>query len=130
MNAFYGESPGLRVPEIIELFANKNLKALTRHLLASPQQFAFLLDFTRDQWRFGNDAQRVRYKEFLVPIVDKYVSGANPLDWTALISAAGLQAETGSGATALTVVPKPNGGQKRLLDKLGYNNWRKLSSKQ
>jgi pimeloyl-ACP methyl ester carboxylesterase len=39
MNAFYGESPGLRVPELIELFANKNLKALTRHFLASPEQF-------------------------------------------------------------------------------------------
>ena len=30
MNAFYGELPGLRVPEIIELFANKNLKATQR----------------------------------------------------------------------------------------------------
>ena len=37
MNAFYGELPGLRVPEFIELFANKNLKALTRHFLANPQ---------------------------------------------------------------------------------------------
>jgi pimeloyl-ACP methyl ester carboxylesterase len=71
MNAFYGDSPGLRVPEFIELFANKNLKALTRHLLASPQQFASLLDFTRGQWRFGSDAQKARYKEFVVPIVDK-----------------------------------------------------------
>jgi pimeloyl-ACP methyl ester carboxylesterase len=71
MNVFYGDSPGLRVPEFIELFANKNLKALTRHLLASPQQFASLLDFTRGQWRFGSDAQKARYKEFVVPIVDK-----------------------------------------------------------
>jgi pimeloyl-ACP methyl ester carboxylesterase len=47
MNAFYDESPGLRVPEFIELFANKNLKALTRHFLASPEQFAWLLNFQR-----------------------------------------------------------------------------------
>ena len=35
MNAFYGESPGLRVPEFIELFANKNLitSAVTSHTL-------------------------------------------------------------------------------------------------
>ena len=51
MNAFYDELPGLRVPEFIELFANKNLKALTRHFLASPEQFAWLLNFQRGQWR-------------------------------------------------------------------------------
>jgi len=28
MNAFYGDAPGLRVPELIELFSNKGLKAL------------------------------------------------------------------------------------------------------
>ena len=71
MNAFYGESPGLRVPEFIELFANKNLKALTRHFLANPQQFAWLLDFQRGQWRFMTDTHKARYKEILVPIVDK-----------------------------------------------------------
>jgi pimeloyl-ACP methyl ester carboxylesterase len=71
MNAFYGESPGLRVPEFIELFANKNLKALTRHFLSSPQQFAWLLDFQRSQWRFMTETHKARYKEFLVPIVDK-----------------------------------------------------------
>ena len=72
MNAFYGESPGLRVPEFIELFANKNLKALTRHFLASPQQFAWLLNFQRGQMQVGmNEAQKARYNEFLGPIVDK-----------------------------------------------------------
>jgi haloalkane dehalogenase len=48
MNAFYGDAPGLRVPEFIELFSNKGLKALARHFLASPQQFAWLLGFQRD----------------------------------------------------------------------------------
>ena len=72
MNAFYGESPGLRVPEFIELFANKNLKALTRHLLASPQQFAWLLNFQRGQMQVGmTETQKARYNEFLAPIVDK-----------------------------------------------------------
>ena len=72
MNAFYGEAPGLRVPEFIELFANKNLKALTRHFLTSPQQFAWLLNFQRGQMQVGmTEAQKARYNEFLGPIVDK-----------------------------------------------------------
>ena len=72
MNAFYGEAPGLRVPELIELFANKNLKTLTRHFLASPQQFAWLLNFQRGQMQVGmTEAQKARYNEFLGPIVDK-----------------------------------------------------------
>jgi len=72
MNAFYGEAPGLRVPEFIELFANKNLKPLTRHFLTSPQQFAWLLNFQRGQMQVGmTEAQKARYNEFLGPIVDK-----------------------------------------------------------
>ena len=72
MNAFYGEAPGLRVPEFIELFATKNLKTLTRHFLASPPQFAWLLNFQRGQMQVGmTEAQKARYNEFLGPIVDK-----------------------------------------------------------
>ena len=71
INAFYGDAPGLRVPEFIELFANKNLKTLTRHFLKSPQQFAWLLNFQRDQMQVGlTAAQKARYAEFLGPIVD------------------------------------------------------------
>ena len=71
MNAFYGDAPGLRVPEFIELFSNKGLKALTRHFLASPQQFAWLLGFQRDQMQAGlTEAQKARYRDFLGPIID------------------------------------------------------------
>ena len=35
MNAFYGDAPGLRVPEFIELFANKRLKSAKRAVLAA-----------------------------------------------------------------------------------------------
>jgi pimeloyl-ACP methyl ester carboxylesterase len=71
MNAFYGDAPGLRVPEFIELFSNKGLKALTQHFLASPQQFAWLLGFQRDQMQNGlTDAQKARYTDFLGPIID------------------------------------------------------------
>jgi haloalkane dehalogenase len=71
MNAFYGDAPGLRVPEFIELFSNKGLKALTRHFLASPQQFAWLLGFQRDQMQAGlTEVQKARYTDFLGPIID------------------------------------------------------------
>jgi haloalkane dehalogenase len=71
MNAFYGDAPGLRVPEFIELFANKSLKSLTRHFLANPQQFAWLLAFQRDQMRVGlTEAQKAHYTQFLGPIID------------------------------------------------------------
>jgi pimeloyl-ACP methyl ester carboxylesterase len=82
MNAFYGDAPGLRVPEFIELFSNKNLKALTRHFLASPQQFAWLLGFQRDQMQAGlTEAQKARYTDFLGPIIDgnfRQQPGAGP----------------------------------------------------
>ena len=71
MNAFYGDAPGLRVPELIELFSNKGLKALHRHFLASPEQFAWLLGFQRDQMQAGlTEAQKTRYTEFLGPLID------------------------------------------------------------
>ena len=72
MNAFYGDAPGLRVPEFIELFANKGLKALTQHFLASPQQFAWLLGFQRDQMQRGlTKPQKARYAEVLGPLIDQ-----------------------------------------------------------
>jgi hypothetical protein len=80
----------------------------------------------------GNEAVVSILKERpeLASIVDDYVHGAKQFDWTRLLATAGLQSETTSGVTALKAVPKLSGSQKRLLDKLGYNNWRKLSSKQ
>ena len=71
MNAFYGAAPGLSVPELIVLFSNKELKALNLHFLASPQQFAWLLDFQRNQLQAGlTETQKIRYFEFLGPIID------------------------------------------------------------
>lgn len=71
MNAFYGDAPGLRVPEFIELFSTKGLKALHRHFLESPQQFGWLLGFQRDQMQLGlTEEQKARYAEFLGPIID------------------------------------------------------------
>jgi haloalkane dehalogenase len=71
INAFYGEAPGLRVPELIELFSNKALRALQRHFLMSPQQLGWLLNFQRDQMQLGlNPQQKARYADFLGPLID------------------------------------------------------------
>lgn len=57
-------------------------------------------------------------------IVEKYVKGAGQIAWDSFIAAAGLEAPAGD--EALRVVAKPRGRQKAVLDKLGYNSWRKL----
>ncbi|MCQ8277625.1 alpha/beta hydrolase [Acetobacteraceae bacterium KSS8] len=71
MNVFYGEAPGLLVPELIELFSHKPLQALAQHFLASPQQFAWLIEFQR-QLLLGdaNESGKIRYNELLGPLID------------------------------------------------------------
>ena len=59
----------------------------------------------------------------LIPIVDQYINGSGVIDWGPFVNAAGLEADT---AARLTVSAHLSGNQKDLLDKLGYNNWRKL----
>lgn len=61
----------------------------------------------------------------LIPITDSYVVSAATLDTAEILSAAGLELD---GKT-LRVVAKPSGRQKDLLDKLGYNNWRKTGTR-
>lgn len=65
----------------------------------------------------------------LTPVIDRNITGSESVDWSGLINAAGLKADSTIQTTALKVISKPSGRQKDLLDKLGYNNWRKLSSK-
>lgn len=63
----------------------------------------------------------------LVPIVERYILGAHEIDWLALLKTTGIEHEVKDQLTKLKVVAKPSGRQKDLLDRLGYNNWRKLS---
>lgn len=79
----------------------------------------------------GNTAvlRRLDADPKLAVIADNYVRGAKPIDWAAVVEAAGLENESGSSRAALRVKSKLTGRQKALLDKLGYNNWRKLTRK-
>jgi hypothetical protein len=63
----------------------------------------------------------------LIPIVEKYIEGAGTLEWSSQLNRAGIEDSDAGLLTSLRVREKPSGRQKALLDKLGYNNWRKLS---
>jgi predicted metalloprotease with PDZ domain len=65
----------------------------------------------------------------LIPLAEKYIEGNSKIDWQSDLQSFGLTAEKISGSTQLKVAPKPNGRQKDLLDKLGYNQWRRLLQK-
>lgn len=67
-----------------------------------------------------------KYPE-LVPIIDKYVRGSGTPGWPAELNMAGIEASGEGRHISLKVREKPTGRQKALLDKLGYNSWRKLS---
>ncbi len=64
----------------------------------------------------------------VVLIVEKYVEGTDKLEWASELGGAGIEDGDPGLLTHLRVKEKLNGRQKVLLDKLGYNNWRKLSS--
>ncbi|MRW87520.1 alpha/beta fold hydrolase [Pseudoduganella sp. FT26W] len=72
INAFYGDAPGLLVPELIEVFSHKPLKALQQHFLRSPEQFAWLLNFQRERMSADlTEQQKRRYQELLGPVIDE-----------------------------------------------------------
>ena len=60
-------------------------------------------------------------------VVEKYITGVEKIEWTKELSATGIEDSDPGPLTTLRVKEKLNGGQKAMLDKLGYNNWRKLS---
>ena len=77
----------------------------------------------------GNAAvlDAIRAHKELLPIVDHYVTGADKIDWRDVLVGAGIEAMTENSLTTLKVASKTGRRQKDLLDKLGYNNWRKLT---
>jgi hypothetical protein len=61
--------------------------------------------------------------------IDRNINGSGAIVWNNELAAAGIQTPDTAAKTGLSLLPKLNGRQKVLLDKLGYNNWRKLSPK-
>lgn len=60
----------------------------------------------------------------LAPLIERYVKGDGKFEWQSELALAGLEAKP-----ALSVIAKPSGRQKDMLDSLGYNNWKRSSPK-
>ena len=54
-------------------------------------------------------------------MIERYVVGADPIDWAEELSAAGLKLENRNGRRGLAVEDRINGSQKAILKRLGYN---------
>jgi predicted metalloprotease with PDZ domain len=54
-------------------------------------------------------------------LIRRYVSGTEPIDWSSELGAAGLEIKSNGRNFELQSVPKPNGRQKEILKRLGYN---------
>jgi hypothetical protein len=77
----------------------------------------------------GNDVVigLMKANSALEPIVSQYVTGKEVITWKSELAAAGIEDNDPGPLTSLRVSEKLSGRQKTRLDKLGYNNWRKLS---
>jgi hypothetical protein len=60
----------------------------------------------------------------LRPIVERFVKGSEAIDIEKWLQPAGIRLAAVDNSELMTV-EKPRGRQKTILDKLGYNNWRK-----
>lgn len=69
-----------------------------------------------------------KYAE-LQPIIERYINGAEKIVWKNDLDNLGITLSEENSFVRLQVKAKPNGRQKDLLDKLGYNNWRKASGR-
>ncbi len=59
-------------------------------------------------------------------IIEKYIKGAGKINWETDLQAVGIESTSENSFIKLSVKAKLNGRQKDLLNKLGYNNWRKI----
>lgn len=72
LNAFYGEAPGLLVPEIVDFFSIKRFASLHKYIVANPQKFAWFFGFQRAELQAGlSGAQRELYTNFLGSLIDQ-----------------------------------------------------------
>lgn len=84
-----------------------------------------------NQIQDGNSAIISILRSFpeLNPIIMNYLEGKSKINWENDLSLVGIGAVKSDFGIELKVLDKLNGRQKDLLDKLGYNQWRKNSQK-
>ncbi|MGB7070263.1 MAG: hypothetical protein WBD22_12280 [Pyrinomonadaceae bacterium] len=69
----------------------------------------------------------LRGRRELTGIVDSYITGKEKISWRYELMWLGVESTTDNFITRLKVSRKLNRPQRELLDRLGYNNWRKLT---
>lgn len=62
----------------------------------------------------------------LQPIIMNYLEGTKTVGWDNYLRNVGIEQIPEKSSARLKVLKKPTRRQKDLLDKLGYNNWRKI----
>ena len=71
LNAAFAESPTAKWPELIGLFATSSLQALTSAIMQSPEQFAWIVNFQREQFQKSLASKhKAHYDAFLAPLID------------------------------------------------------------
>jgi len=62
-----------------------------------------------------------------LPAVTGFVSGSEEVDWANELKPIGIEVVSENNIRSLRVATDLKSSQKKFLDKLGYNNWRKLA---
>ncbi len=71
LNTFYGDAPTLRLPELVELFAVPDLRALAIAIATDPKQMAFLLTFQQSRFKIdASPAQIDTIESVLAPLIN------------------------------------------------------------
>jgi pimeloyl-ACP methyl ester carboxylesterase len=71
LNCVYHDVPGVRVPELIELFATKNLKQVALMIAQNPEFLGAILNLQRSLFQSALEEKHVKtYVEFLGPLID------------------------------------------------------------
>ena len=80
LNCYYADSPTWRLPEIIELFGDPNLKELAQAFLASPDKMDWLITFQDNHFQIKLPPNlKERFVGIVRPIVDgNFAGGAGP----------------------------------------------------
>lgn len=61
----------------------------------------------------------------LAPMTEHYISGSDAFSLDAPLLMAGIQIDRSTGFPKFTAVQNPSGKQKKMLEKLGIDNWKK-----
>ena len=106
----------------VELLRNSNAKSDVGKSLRS-------LFVDRPRLPHGELANEAIKTVVTAAMIQRYVDGTDLVGWTSDLATAGIESKLTGRTTTLEVAAKPTGRQKAILDRLGYNNWRKTGNR-